>query len=772
MKSIILSACLALFCAAAANAWTITGAVKDSSGNAAANVKVAIPTLGIGTKTDASGVYKIENVPSGSYAVKFTQEDSTAETKKADVNADTVLDVALSAAPLSLAPITISAAPKPRSTLTTPASVSVVEGKELQKEQSQSVITAIQDQPGVNMISEGPTVVKPEIRGLNSEDIVVVQDGVRSESLQWGSEHAPEVDSLSASRIEVLRGPNSLMYGSDALGGVISINHPDLPNAKMGDSPLSGSIVADAHSVNQSIGESVMLQGAQNDWGWRANISQRQSGNYNNPLQGEVPNTGENELSGDGAAGVREDWGALSFDFGHFYKRVELQNPSNPWPATMDDDEYQVLNHDHGVIKATYNTDLHGVETLDSTMGYDRADRSEYDHQSDQNADGDLVNDSTTTPHLHWLETSYTEELKAHLDPMGAFQGTLGLSGLLRDEQAMGVTHLTPSYHENNLGEYLFEEASSGKLDVSFGARADQSHYQVAQDDMIGIDPDINLNDPHPVAAQTLNYSAVSGALGGVYHVSEPFAVAVNIGRGFRNPTPFELFAYGEHEGTHQFLIGNPGLSPETSLNTDLSLRWSSDKVKGEGGVFRNSIHDYIYSTYTDLPDPSGQGLPVVQSAQTDATLWGADYVVTYAPEKWLTLKSVGNLVRGENTSSDSTLPSHWLPHVPADNVLFGARVQQKRMGALYNPYIGADVKFTAAQNRVGPEEIPSSAYTLVNLKLGAELPAFNERLSIDAGVDNLFNKGYIDFNSILKEYGIEDPGRNIHVRVSVPLGS
>jgi len=123
-------------------------------------------------------------------------------------------------------------------------------------------MTAIQNEPGVNMISEGPTVVKPVIRGLNSQDIVVVEDGIRSENLQWGNEHAPEIDPLGTDRIEVMRGPNSLLYGSDALGGVISINHPDLPNAHLGDKPLTGLFNTMVNSVNNSVGENFEAAGA------------------------------------------------------------------------------------------------------------------------------------------------------------------------------------------------------------------------------------------------------------------------------------------------------------------------------------------------------------------------------------------------------------------------------------------------------------------------------------------------------------------------------
>ena len=685
--------------------------------------------------------------------------------------------VVAAAEPLELAPITITASPEPKSTWNTPASVSVIEGRQLDKQRGQSVMSAIQNQAGVNMIDEGPTVVKPIIRGLNSQDIVVVEDGIRSESLQWGNEHAPEINALGADRIEVMRGPNSLLYGSDALGGVISVNHPELPNAHTGAGPLAGRITTDVNSVNNSVGENIELSGASGDWGYRTNISQLQAGNYRTPAQGFVPNTGDQEASGTGTVGVRKDWGALSVDYGHFSKHVELQNVDPPgFPSVpLADLEYQVLKHDHAAVRSTVNT---APARLDMTVGYDWVNREEFDSPN--------APDNPTA--LHWTQANYNADVKAHLVAMGPFQGTLGASGIRRLEQSLGDTHLTPGYNQTGYAGYLVEDLSVGKFNFTFGARGDQNQYNVSADNLIGGGIlDVNGN-PHPVVAQTLKYSAFSGAVGGVYHVAEPLAFAVNVGRGYRNPIPFELFAFGEHEGSNQFLIGNSGLTPETSINTDASIRWSSARIKAEFGVFRNYIHNFIYSSYTGqfLDATSGQivadaascppgddcGLPVVSQAQSNATITGVDGAVSVAATDWLSFKTVYNLVRGYNDSGDVTLPSDYLPHVPADNLLVGGDIHGKTLGFLSHPYFGADWRLTAAHQRVGPEEVPTPGYGLVDLHTGGEVVVMNNRLTLDAGVNNLLDKGYIDFNSIVKQANIQNPGRNVYVKVSVPFGS
>ena len=657
------------------HAATFSGQVKDTSNLPVANAQVIIPSIQKGTQTDSSGSFKLENVPSGSYVVEFQSQGSPTATKQIDTSkGDVALEVVLEATSLTLAPITITASPTAKSSLNTPASVSVVEGRQLDKERGESVISAIQDQPGVNMIAEGPTVVKPEIRGLNSQDIVVVEDGVRVENLQWGNEHAPEVDSLGSDRIEVLRGPNSLMYGSDALGGVIAINHPDLPNAHLGAGPLSGLFRTDVNSNNNSAGENFEASGASGDWGYRANISQLQAGDFHNPQIGDVYNTGLQQVSGSGAIGVRKDWGSIDADYGHFNKRVELQNPSAPYPGPLSDLEYQTLAHDHAKFHSTLLTD---AANWDFTLGYDRANRKEFDAPSAPGND----------PHLNWIETSYTLDAKAQLAPMGPFQGTLGVSGLRRIEQTLGLVDLTPPYNENGIGAYLVEDLPVGKFDFTAGVRGDEDQYNIGADDKIGIDPDNSLDNPHPVAAQTLNYSAVTAAAGGVYHVTDPFAIAVNVGRGYRNPVPFELFAYGVHEGGGVFQIGNPNLTPETSLDTEASLRWSSPGLKAEVGVFKNYIQNYIYGTYTGATDP-GTGLPIVTETQGNATIQGFDGAITGAPTNWLTLKTVYNMLSGYNDSVDAATTNNYLSHIPANNILFGSRSPQQVLGVCFPPVL------------------------------------------------------------------------------------
>jgi len=263
--------------------------------------------------------------------------------------------------------------------------------------------------------------------------------------------------------------------------------------------------------------------------------------------------------------------------------------------------------------------------------------------------------------------------------------------------------------------------------------------------------------------------------------------LAVNVGRGFRNPIPFELFGDGVHEGAGVFQVGDPNLKPEDSLNTDASLRWASARLKGEVGVYRNYIQDYIYGNFTGqwVPNPeasnapgscaAGQAgcLPEVQETQSNATLQGVDYSVSGAATNWLTFSSEGSLVRGVNNASVAAPFNHNLPLIPADNLRVGAEVHEKKLGDVLNPYFGLDEKMTAPQREAPASFVPTTpGYALMGARIGGEFNVMNNRVSVDAGVSNLLDKGYIDYASLLIYYNIENPGRNVYLKVSVPFGS
>jgi iron complex outermembrane receptor protein len=731
---------------------TVSGSLTDESGKPLAGARVTIPALKKGAVTDKDGKYGIDGVPAGGYAIEFRMADYGVQSRQVAVpEAGATVSATLKQTPIEIAPITITAKPEAASTLTTPTSVDVVEGRQLDRKRGQNVMDTIKNEPGVDVLTTGATLSRPVVEGLSEQNVVMIEDGVRHEVQPWGIEHAPEIDSLSTSRIEVLRGPASLMYGSDALGGVISVFKPELPSTALGDGALSGRILSTYDSMNKSVGTGFVAQGAQGDWGYRTDMSQRVSGNEYTP-QGVVVNTGAQELSGDGTIGVKKGWGAVSVDYGHFTKRVELQEA-----ADGSDTEFQKLDHDKASVKATILTGLFRYEI---NTGFDRANRREY-------SGSDTV--SAANPVVNWIQNNYFLDFKAHHAPLGPLEGTIGLTGWVRDQTSAGPQPLIPSFGENTIGEYVYEELAAGPVTFSAGLRADQTTFNIQQmsTDLLGT---------NVVPKQSLNYGAVTGAVGGIWHIAEPVSLAVNAGRGYRNPIPFELFAYGVHEGTGRFEVGNPNLKAETSLNTDAALRYVSDRGHAELMVYHNVINDFIYSAPAsaavtaavpagDNPDND----PVFQQTQGRAVIEGGSLSGDAAATENLLVNAGLDLTRGRNTSLNQPLPI-----IPADRMRFGAELHDKSLGPVVSPYLGANVKYVLQATRTAQDfpSNPVNSYALMGLTLGGAFNAGGSRLTVDAGVDNLLNHGYQDVLNVYRAFGIEMPGRNYFVKVGIPFGS
>lgn len=638
--------------------------------------------------------------------------------------------------------ITITAKPYASEALTSPQSVTVIEGRKLEQLRGQTVGDAIKDAPGVSSYSTGPGISKPVIRGLTSQRVLIVEDGVRKEFQQWGDEHGPQIDPMNVERVEILRGPNSLLYGSDALGGVIAFSRAELPDSSQGAPKLAGKASFDYFSNNKQSAGALSLFGASGPVGYRFGVSGRDTDNFKTPIA-EVPNTAASDLNGNGALGLKGDWGNVDVDYGHVKQKVQLAEDD---PLATP---HQRLSDDHVTLHANVPV---GSAKFEAIGGFQKSRREEFESSD------------ATEQALNLLTKTSTLEFKAHHAPLGPVKGTIGVSAVDQDFETLGLEPLVPSYEQKALGGYIYEELPVGKLTFNAGLRGDTQKY------------DIEENTDLAVAAQTRKYNQTTGAIGAVWHAAEPLAFALNVGRGYRAPVPFELFVHGEHEGTGRFEIGDANLKPEKSTNIDLATRVSTKRIKGEVAVFRNKISDYIFAQPLDpaLPpdaaNDDGFGahvLPEFQVVQADAILTGGEISLEALATEWLVLSAGYDVVRGKNDQTDQDLPL-----IPADRFRGGVKFQCKKMGGVFDrSYIGAGARVYRKQDRIDPNETVTPGYTLWDMTAGTEIKVADSHLSLDIGVENLGDKEYVDHLSRNKTIGILNPGRNIFVKASMPFG-
>ncbi|MFI5251715.1 MAG: TonB-dependent receptor [Bacteroidota bacterium] len=714
-------------------AQNISGIVRDEHDKPFQGVNISIRSLGKYAISNQKGEYTLYKLSSGVYDVEFSMIGYKTTILPITISKnDTICNVILQPSPLEFRSVTVTADPIPTDVLDTPSPVSVAEGRQLEQTRGQSIMQSIESLPGVALSSNGPLSMKPVIRGLGAQRVVVAENGLRHQSQQWDDDQTPEIDPLDINRIEVLRGPNSVLFGSDALGGVINIISVDPRSMNDFSNTLAGNLIVNAFSNNKQGAGGFSLAGKNTDVGYKAQLDFRHSDNISTPA-GELRNTGESELNGKTMLGVDKEWGSLALEYSHFGQHFQiLPDPDSPPDATP----YQDVSHDN--IALNFNRAVLSLRT-ESHLLYQQDEETEFDEANSPTSKVDLK-----------LQT-LTWDLKAHHNPIGPFFGTFGFSAENQNNYTLGVEPLIPGFNQFNAAAFLHEEIILSPIKFSAGIRYDNRKLHV------------NTNPELDVTDQTRTYQALTGAIGGVYHINDQFVIASNLGRGWRAPIAEELFVNGVDQGGMRYKTGNPDLNAESSLNLDLSLRYVSPRFKGEISVFRNTISDYIYLSSTGLRD-SASGLIKYRTIQSNAILTGSEFSVESAITDNLNFDCGIDFVQGKNDETRA-----WLPSVPPGRLKID--LQFHRPGTLFfnELYISLHSKVVANQNRVSDFETPTGGYTLFGMGFGGEITHKPSSINVDCSIENLFNRAYADHLSRYKNYAL-NPGRNLIFKISAPF--
>ncbi|MGN6392785.1 MAG: TonB-dependent receptor [Gemmatimonadales bacterium] len=726
----------------------LSGIVTDTAGTRLADVRVHILELGRGTTTGPDGKFVLAELPSGTYGVAFSRIGYAPLVRRVTIDADdTTLAISMRPTIVELPEVQVTATPTATTALTSPQPTSILDQASLRVAQAPSLGETISSLAGVHSISEGPAIGKPVIRGLSSNRVLVLDNGQRIETQGWGDEHSPNIETADAERIEVIRGPASVLYGSDALGGVVNVVKRDLPDAIGRDPTLGGSLSAAYSTNNEQPDGTAQIEGATGGLGFRASLTGRTSSDFGTPL-GEVFNTGNRAVSGDGSVGYRGSWGSLRSDFTYRDEKPELHDDATATPFQRIGDTRAGL---------TANLPI-GLSRLEVITGFERNRRREFDEAgADDVASGLLAN-------------SYKADVRFHHPPVGKVSGLVGVQTLFDDFTISGVgQHLIPSNQARNVGVYGFEQVDLERWTFSFGARYDARDLDVSADPP----PPIGTGTP----AQTRTYNSVVGNVGALFHVSEPVALVLNVGRGYRAPQPIELFANGVHEGTIEYDVGNPDLENETSVNADLALRVQSGRVSLELGGFADYINNYIYFRPTGTFDSPSGGLEQpcsdpehfscfqkFQAVQGDARLTGFEFSAEYHPTPYLHLSGTADYTRGQNRSTDQPLPL-----VPPFRATYSARFEAAGNRVFVKPYISVGGETDARQTELDPDDFAPAGYTLANAGAGVALATGSRLVQLDVSLKNAFDSRYQSFLSRYKfstDPLVLDAGRNLRVRV------
>ncbi len=563
----------------------------------------------------------------------------------------------------------------------------------------------------------------------------------------------------------MVRGASSLLYGSGALGGAIDVQAPAFVFMPEGESEAVADTLFVYHSNNGQWDTGAKARASSDQFSLDAGIMGRSAGDLTTPnaataaesghpsdpkFTGELPFTNFDQLNAQFGAGVLTD-------VGEFGVRYNQWNNENNFLLPTGQGIGLWLNNDQ--LQLTGAMPLASDWELKPTLSWQHNLRR-------ANSPGQPLSagyDGT----IHLEFDRYVARLEAIHGPLGPFDGgTLGVEYSNKIQYSRGTTVLAPGGEVSNLALFAFESKDIGDWTLQAGLRHD---WHSVTGDAGKTRAPVNF-----VGRDSHDYSVFTGSLGAVYRLTDQVAIASNLGRGFRAPSLFELYADGVHGGVAAIQEGDPNLEPETSINVDLGLRWNTPRLQGSATVYRNAISDYIYLQDTGR---SRNGLPIFAYQQDDALLTGLELEASWQLTDRLELGGTLDLVRGTNDRTDEDLPL-----LPADSLRLEATYWFAERGPIREPYLTLGMRHAAAKDAAPGEPFSqfdllpfgtasTDAYTLADLDLGFAFRAFGNRLArVDLTVRNLFDTEYRDFLDTYKGYALS-PGRDIRISLSVPFG-
>ncbi len=722
----------------------VTGRIVDRAGAPIGDVTVTIPELARAASTTADGRFRFDAVPAGRYTIAARRLGYHASARAITV-ADGMLDITVTLEPGAqvIEPVNVTAIRSPTVAAASPLATSILTGDQVHPDNGISLAHAVAQLAGVRNVSTGQQVGKPMIRGLFGPRVLVLTDGSRVEDYSWSNEDGPSIDARLAQRIEVIRGPASVLYGSEALGGVVNVIPGELPYSADGARTRRGSLEAYGGTNNTELGTAGMIEGAQGRYGFRGLATGRFAMDVHTP-RGLLQNSSFFAVNGEGALGINNAHGNTTIRAAHYggeFHLLEARGPEagdstgGPVRQTLDD-RVQVTNNYVAGSNLRFETKAqwqrHGLTEVSDDC-QPAPGQTTCVKVKDQKAFGLVLNSGT-------LDLLGHHSLGEHL------AGTIGISGMYQMSGTSGPIFLVPSATTTAGGVFSFEQLTFGAVSLVTGLRADTRSLSS------------DASAPLALAADTRSWSSMTGDVGLVVRPMQQLSLVANVGTGWRAPTLFDLYTNGPNAGDARYEIGNPILNTERDHSIDSGIRWASDRARAEVSVFQNTVDDYIFTAPTSQ---TVGGLQVCRHTQSDARLTGAEFSTSFDVVEALTLRASHDFVNG--TAHATGLP---LPLMPPPRTILGANLHSSRLGWAERASIGADLEINQTQTRLDVNDVPSRGYTLLNLNLGMERVVHERPLRFDVDVRNTTNATYQDFLSRYKRFAYGQ-GVNVIFKVS-----
>jgi iron complex outermembrane receptor protein len=721
MRSIVLAM---LLCKAfyTLNAQTnIQGIVVENNDIPIPFTNVYIPQLEKGTITDENGVFIIEDIPLGTYKVIFSIMGYETQSLNLQIPTKESIVIVLSQSAIEMEEIIIST---PFHKLQSENVMKVDHEKisDLKAKGALNLSDGLSNIPGVESVTTGVSIGKPVIRGLSSNRVLVYTQGVRLENQQFGDEHGLGLNDAGIESVEVIKGPASLLYGSDALGGVLYLNPERFAKENASSADASFNYFSNTQGYNTNLG----YKSSDDVFKFIFRGSLAEHSDYKTK-QYRVTNTRFKE---------QDFKGAIGYQISKFKSemRYNVNNALLGIPEGIDVQSknvtplvpYQnITNH----VLSSKSVLFLNNSTLDFNFGLLYNNRKEFEN---------FMN-----PILHMKLKTFNYDLKYNLPVLGKFETIVGVQGMNQTNTNYGEEQLIPDATTNDFGILATSHIHFKDVDIQIGARYDNR--------VLTIENEINKS-----------FNSFNGAAGIKTKIADKVTLRLNLATGFRAPNLAELTSDGVHEGTNRYEIGNVDLKNEQNFQTDLSIEFKNEHIELFTNAFFNKVNNYIFIS------PNGQFIdnaPVFVYSQNDAALYGGEFGFHFHPHPldWLHFESSFETVVGKQNNED------YLPLIPANSLNNTIRIEYKN-GFVKDVYSYIKLNITFKQDNVSNFESITSGYNLLSAGFGGKIKLLQNELSISIAGTNLTNRTYVNHLSRLKSENIFNIGRNISLGLTYSL--
>ncbi len=700
-------------------------------------VSIYFPQLEKGATTGVEGKYILQNLPIGEYKVIASYLGFKTYSKTIEIQEGlNTLDIVLQNSVIEIEEVIVSTPfhKLQRENVMKVEQASVVEFK---NKGAITLADGITNIAGVESVSTGIGIGKPVIRGLSSNRVLVYTQGIRLENQQFGDEHGLGIGYAGIESVEVIKGPASLLYGSDALGGVLYLNPERFARANTSSGDVDLNYFSNTLGFNGNAG----FKTSSDTFKFIIRGGLTSHADYKTGDDERVTNSRFTEYDLKAGLGYQTSnfktalrYNYTGSDLG-IAEEIGVQNtersPIEPYQ--------EITSH----ILSSKNTIFFDKSSLEATLGYISNNRKEFEEGEE-------------APALEIDLATFNYNLQYNLPKFKNLETIVGIQGMWQTNDNSGEEILIPDATTNDIGVLATSHLHLGSnSDVQFGIRYDRRS-------IVGEENGVPTEEGF-IAALDRKFNSFNAALGYKINITESLTGRINTATGFRAPNLAELTSNGVHEGTNRFEIGNPNLGNEQNFQIDLAIEYRNEHVELFINGFHNGIDNYIFI------EPNGDfvaGNPVFLYRQQNARLYGGEIGIHIHPHPihWLHIESSFATVTGKQDDDE------YLPLIPANNMTNTLRIEFEENSWFTGGYTFLTLQSYFDTDKISDFETPTDGYNLLNLGIGGNVSLGKQELNIRVSGNNILNTSYVSHLSRLKTDGIANIGRNISIGVSIPL--